>query len=72
MTTQDSTQHSSVISRLPFFGKRSNRGASASRKDSAEEGLQTSRKTPKWSFGVLNDPDTIEVPGEPLLENHSV
>ncbi|ROW10183.1 hypothetical protein VMCG_01689 [Cytospora schulzeri] len=67
MTTQDSSQRSPVKSKLPFFGKRAAGGDNVPRKDSDEEGLRTPRKTPKWSYGVLNDPETIEVPGSVLL-----
>lgn len=67
MTDQDSHERSPVASKMPFFGKRANSGANSPGKDSDEEGLRAPRKIPKWSFGVLNDPDTIEVPGKPSL-----
>lgn len=53
-----------MTSKLPFFGKKARNNANDPEKDHGEEGLQTTHKAPKWSFGVLNDPDTIEVPGE--------
>ncbi|KUI61984.1 MFS antiporter QDR3 [Cytospora mali] len=67
MSTQDNHQSSPVTSKWPFFGKRTTRAAKNSERDSDEEDLQTARKAPKWSFGVLNDPQTIEVPGSVLL-----
>lgn len=47
----------SLASRLQFFSKRDG-GEKSSEEDD--------QKAPKWSFGVLNDKETFEVPGKPL------
>ncbi|CAN8100121.1 unnamed protein product [Discula destructiva] len=69
MASQDDTKRS-LASRLPFFSKGSN-AAKAAGRESSEEDDQTSSRAPKWSFGVLNDKETFEVPGSVLLlSNH--
>lgn len=52
------------MSRLPFFSKRKAEGDNVSARGSNEEDERTSNQPPKWSFGVMNDKYTIEVPGE--------
>lgn len=52
----------SLLSRLPFVGGA--KTESSSNRESSEEDDQTSFKAPKWSFGVLNDKETVEVPGK--------
>ncbi|KAL1859693.1 hypothetical protein Daus18300_009412 [Diaporthe australafricana] len=66
MANQDDTQPS-LISRLPFFGKRKAKDVNVSARESDAEDERTSQQPPKWSFGVLNDIQTIEVPGSVLL-----
>lgn len=62
MAARDEAQPS-FTSRLPFFGGRKKnvppRDSHESETDEAP-----SNAPPKWSFGVLNDKKTIEVPGE--------
>lgn len=53
----------SFASRLPFFSNRTDNEKSEGR-HSSEEDLRGPPKAPKWSFGVLNDKATVEVPGE--------
>lgn len=53
----------SLLSRLPFVGGA--KTESLSKRESSEEDEQASFKAPKWSFGVLNDKETVEVPGKP-------
>lgn len=60
MSTQDDAQPS-LVSRLPFFGRRKAKDVNSARESDGED---ESRGPPKWSFGVLNDKHTIEVPGE--------
>lgn len=60
MTSKDDSKRS-LTSRLPFLGGMKNE-KSAERESSEEDG-QTSSRAPKWSFGVLNDKATVEVPG---------
>ncbi|KAI3398616.1 hypothetical protein diail_8964 [Diaporthe ilicicola] len=57
----------SIMSRLPFFGKQKAKEVDVSARESDAEDERTSNKPPKWSFGVLNDKNTIEVPGSVLL-----
>ncbi|KAK2600983.1 hypothetical protein N8I77_010471 [Diaporthe amygdali] len=66
MALKDDTQPS-LISRLPFFGKRKAEGDNVSATGSNAEDERTSNQPPKWSFGVMNDKYTIEVPGSVLL-----
>lgn len=66
MAAQDDTQPS-LISRLPFLGRRKAKDKKVSPRESDGEDERTSHRPPKWSFGVLNDKDTIEVPGSVLL-----
>ncbi|KAH9432935.1 hypothetical protein MCOR02_007608 [Pyricularia oryzae] len=65
MAARDEAQPS-FTSRLPFFGGRKKnvppRDSHESETDEAP-----SNAPPKWSFGVLNDKKTIEVPGSVLL-----
>lgn len=68
MSTQDGNQPS-LMSRLPFFGKRKAKDVSSSARES--DGEDESQGPPKWSFGVLNDKTTIEVPGETSRSNHA-
>lgn len=70
MAAQDAPQ-SSIMSRLPFFGKRKAKDVNVSARESDGEDERTSNRPPKWSFGVLNDKDTIEVPGENCHSNHT-
>jgi hypothetical protein len=63
MAAQDDTK-SSPMSRLPFFGKRKAKEINSPTRESDGEDEHTSNRPPKWSFGVLNDKNTIEVPGE--------
>jgi len=63
MAPQDDTQ-SSLMSRLPFFGTRKAKDINPPTRESDGEDEHTSNQPPKWSFGVLNDKNTIEVPGE--------
>lgn len=63
MATQDDTQ-TSPMSRLPFFGRRKAKDTNSPKRESDGEDENTSDRPPKWSFGVLNDKHTIEVPGE--------
>lgn len=68
MATQGDTQPS-LISRLPFFGRRKAKDVDAPTRESDGEDERTSPRPPKWSFGVLNDKNTIEVPGRvPLTQ----
>ncbi|KAL8294553.1 hypothetical protein RB597_007802 [Gaeumannomyces tritici] len=67
MAARDATQPS-FTSRLPFFGgRRANNNASAGDCNESELDEPASNAPPKWSFGVLNDKKTIEVPGSVLL-----
>ncbi|KAH8742381.1 MFS transporter [Diaporthe sp. PMI_573] len=66
MAPQDDTQ-SSLMSRLPFFGTRKAKDINPPTRESDGEDEHTSNQPPKWSFGVLNDKNTIEVPGSVLL-----
>ncbi|KAK7742805.1 hypothetical protein SLS63_000372 [Diaporthe eres] len=66
MAAQDDTQPS-LLSRLPFLGRRKAKDKNVSPRESDGEDERTSHRPPKWSFGVLNDKDTIEVPGSVLL-----
>ncbi|KAK7743810.1 hypothetical protein SLS53_003829 [Cytospora paraplurivora] len=68
MTTQDSSHLSKVTTRLPFFGKRATKGVKASERESDDEEVRTTRRPAKWSFGVLNDRETVEVPAGVLQE----
>lgn len=63
MAAQDGSQPS-IMSRLPFFGKRKAKDTNVSTRESDGEDERTAQHPPKWSFGVLNDKDTIEVPGK--------
>ncbi|KLU83024.1 MFS transporter [Magnaporthiopsis poae ATCC 64411] len=65
MAARDATKPS-FTSRLPFFGGRK-AGASSGDSEDAESDQPASNAPPKWSFGVLNDKKTIEVPGSVLL-----
>lgn len=62
MAARDATRLS-FTSRLPFFGGRK-ANASAGDSNETESDEPASNAPPKWSFGVLNDKKTIEVPGE--------
>lgn len=54
-----------MASRLPFFSKASNsNGEKPVGRTSLEEEDRTHSGPPKWSFGVLNDKETFEVPGK--------
>lgn len=64
MATRDATQRP-FASRLPFVGGRKT-NSSAGDSDEIESDQPASNAPPKWSFGVLNDKKTIEVPGENL------
>lgn len=70
MATQDGSQPS-LISRLPFFSRRKAKDEDVARRDSDGEDDGTSQRPPKWSFGVLNDKNTIEVPGKTSYSNYS-
>lgn len=66
MATQP-TEKRTLVSRLPFFGSQRNPAKDAERgsqSSATEEG--SLQKAPKWSFGVLNDVETVEVPGKHL------
>lgn len=65
MATRDATQRP-FASRLPFVGGRKT-NSSAGDSDEIESDQPASNAPPKWSFGVLNDKKTIEVPGSVLL-----
>lgn len=69
MATQGDTQPS-LISRLAFFGKRKANDIDAPARESNGEDERTSHGPPKWSFGVLNDKNTIEVPGRVSHSTH--
>lgn len=61
MAARDATRPS-FTSRLPFFGRPKANGSNDTESDDP-----ASNAPPKWSFGVLNDKKTIEVPGSVLL-----
>lgn len=65
MAARDATPPS-FTSRLPFFGRRK-ANASVGDSNETESDEAASNAPPKWSFGVLNDRKTIEVPGSVLL-----
>lgn len=64
MTSQDKHKRS-LVSRLPFFG--ATKDEKSAGRDSSEEDDQGVSGAPKWSFGVLNDKQTVEVPGKPNI-----
>lgn len=54
-----------LVSRLPFFsGKPSQKPKNSTERDSSDEDFGSAARPPKWSYGVLNDKTTIEVPGK--------
>ncbi|TLS26411.1 hypothetical protein PpBr36_04847 [Pyricularia pennisetigena] len=65
MTARDGAKPS-ITSRLPFFGGRKANSSPSNSNESESDG-PASNAPPKWSFGVLNDKKTIEVPGSVLL-----
>lgn len=61
MTAPSSSKRFSP-SRIPFFSSKANDEKSVDR-TSADEDVNAPAKPAKWSFGVLNDRETVEVPG---------
>lgn len=59
----ENTNKRSLVSRLPLFGSQSK----GQKSTSSDEDLGAPSGPPKWSFGVLNDKATFEVPGSVLL-----
>lgn len=66
MAAQDNNKRS-FASRIPFYG--SMRTEKTHERESSEEEDTTSSRAPKWSFGVLNDKGTVEVPGKSSHNN---
>lgn len=64
MPAQDSSHLARVTTRLPFFGRRAAKGVTALERESDDEEVRATRRPARWSFGVLNDRETVEVPGE--------
>lgn len=62
MASQNESSRS-FMSRLPFASGRTKEEKSGGR-ESSDEDTRTASKAPKWSFGVLNDKETVEVPGK--------
>lgn len=62
MTTEADTTNNkrSFVSRLPLFGSKSKDEKPAL----SDEDVGKVSSIPKWSFGVLNDRETVEVPGK--------
>ena len=47
---------------MPFFRRSSTIMTGDSRRQDVDESART--RIPKWSMGIMNDPTTIEVPGQ--------